>query len=68
MPVKAPRKADAVSESGAFLCDGKRLYCVVDSAHGHIKLEDCRYPDENPVWHPVGEVLTHDWRVVKPSD
>jgi hypothetical protein len=50
-------RPEQMREPGAYLTDEKRLYRVVDAARDEVRLENCRYPEETPVWVPVVEVL-----------
>ena len=52
--------------SGAYLTDGVRLWRVVDGRDAHVQLENCRVPDEAPVWMSVRRVVSQMW-LVRPA-
>lgn len=65
-PTLAPPRLTSkqASATGAYLTDEKRLFRVTDAQGDQVRLEDCRYPDENPSWFPVSQVLDTMRRVV----
>ena len=55
-----------VRTTGAYLTDGRRLFCVVEAEQGQVALENCRCPDENPLWLAV-PVVCRDMQLVRTS-
>lgn len=42
---------------GFYLTDGARLFRVLRVADGHLLLENCRVPEENPAWLSIASAV-----------
>lgn len=50
-------KAASAFREGLYFTDGKRLLRVLQVHDGHLLLENCRCPDENPAWLSIPAVV-----------
>lgn len=46
-----------------YLTDGRSLFRLLAVCEGYAELENCRVPDENPIWMPVDALLKNLRRV-----
>lgn len=61
------QKAEYVFTPGVYCTDQVTLWRILDLAErrkGMLPLEDCRFPDFEPVWRSVDWLMKHEVKVV----